>query len=244
MERTHYHTHTGPSRGGEVILYRTIQKHLCYSYRADPSLGVAGWSVPMPAAIPDIDANINAGTLHVGTGTAATTYLLHNPVVNATHTRDPLVVSLSMDGGATFTRSFIAATCLLPPYSNPLQPDGCAERHAGKGKSPGQVSFPRHTSYIDCCSMCAAVHRGVGGWHHATFHRQHTHTQDCPGNKLCIYRVALQLNVTVRRAPANLWDGVACTGLRTHRGWWCPRRGCLLSRSPTTRRTSGWCRCP
>jgi hypothetical protein len=56
--------------------------------------------------------------------------------------RNPLVLSLSADG-VLFDRAFAVANCLLHPYSNPEQPNGCTLRNrAGKGHAPG-AQYPQ-----------------------------------------------------------------------------------------------------
>ena len=90
-----------------------------------------GASGPLPTEIPDVDSNINAGSLPDGR-----VYLLSNPVIASTTRRNPLVISLT-DDGTNFARAMVVANCLAPPYSRPGQPDGCQMRNAGAGKAPG-----------------------------------------------------------------------------------------------------------
>lgn len=150
--------------GGDILLYRTTQRKLCYSYR--PPLPLP---LPLPLSLPlqSHGANIDdtaaptpgtsaasaaaappawsvpqpAGFTDVDTNLNAGAlpagggiYLLHNPVL--TSPRNPLVLSLSEDG-IDFNRAFALANCFLPPYSNPGQPNGCSLRHPGKGHAPG-----------------------------------------------------------------------------------------------------------
>ena len=54
--------------GGDIILYRTLQRQLCYSHRplaTHAAADRAPWSVPQPAGFTDVDTNLNAGSLYV-----------------------------------------------------------------------------------------------------------------------------------------------------------------------------------
>ena len=130
LERTHYTSRAGD----DYMLYESNEHELCFARRG---AGTTEWSAPTYAAVPDCGGNANAGT-HTSNGSTFN-YLISNPVLQPAplqRARNPLVISTSRDG-VTFDRAYVVASCLLPPYSNPAQPDGCAMRHPGKGHGPG-----------------------------------------------------------------------------------------------------------
>ena len=127
--------------------------------------GPGVWSWPLPTEIPDVDSNINAGSLPDGR-----IYLLSNPVVASTTRRNPLVISLT-DDGTNFDRAMVVASCLAPPYSRPGQPDGCKMRNASTGKvqwlrnqfdppffTPFYQPTPSHSPQMPCLHHAAREH--------------------------------------------------------------------------------------
>jgi hypothetical protein len=85
-----------PNKGGDVILARSRSggKTLSYATR-NASAAAESWGPDQPSNIPDVNANINAGTLPSGR-----TFLASNacPKNGQGHMRDPLVLSSSADG--------------------------------------------------------------------------------------------------------------------------------------------------
>eukprot|EP00045_Choanoeca_perplexa_P017040 m.239571 g.239571 ORF g.239571 m.239571 type:complete len:520 (+) comp17434_c0_seq10:1719-3278(+) len=122
-EETHYKL---PNSNADVILRRTSDKQLAFTYRHNSSYR---WSSPLTSGIPDDNANLNAGQLENGT-----IYLLSNAC--PTDIRDPVVLSLSHDG-RSFAQAFVAMSC-----HDLSSTSRCMPRHAGKAKGPGP-SYPQ-----------------------------------------------------------------------------------------------------
>ena len=78
--------------GGEIILQRTHDRKLNASYRANST---SPWTHQVATSIPDVNANLNSGTLPDGRA-----FLVSNPCPKngQGHDRDPLVVSTAADG--------------------------------------------------------------------------------------------------------------------------------------------------
>jgi hypothetical protein len=135
-ERTHFLVQTpGAAESGlatEVLLYRSREHELYASTRIGGPDGE--WSDIVQTGIPDIDSNINAGTLPDGR-----VYLVSNAVHNAT-IRDPLTIAMSKDG-RDFSAVAAAISCTeLPPGGSSTDP--CLPAYAGKSKNPGP-SYPQ-----------------------------------------------------------------------------------------------------
>ncbi|KAA0158338.1 hypothetical protein FNF31_05023 [Cafeteria roenbergensis] len=127
-ERTHYVT----PQGVDVMLYRSRERLLFASTRQG---GAAGdWSKIVKSGIPDINSNINAGTLPDGR-----TFLVSNAVPGA-KIRDPLTIATSKDG-TTFGDAAVAISCTeLKPGGSSSDP--CLPAYAGGAKEPGP-SYPQ-----------------------------------------------------------------------------------------------------
>jgi hypothetical protein len=148
-ERTHYIVRDERSPTGltDVLLYRSRVHQLYASTR----VGGAGyeWSDIEETAIPDIDSNINTGTLPDGR-----TFLVSNAVPNAP-IRDPLTIATSRDG-QTFDRVAVAISCTeLLPGGNSTDP--CYPSIPGGAKEPGP-SYPQ-----------AVVVDGWDGWNNGLY---------------------------------------------------------------------------
>jgi hypothetical protein len=118
-EYTHYNV---PNSTAEVIIHRTKDHELGFTWRGDPADGVT-WEAQRPTTIKDADSNINAGVLPDGR-----IFLASNA---CTKGRDPLVVSTSADG-YHFTGAVAVMSCKTL--------DGqCSPRYAGASKHGGQA---------------------------------------------------------------------------------------------------------
>ena len=93
------------------------------------------WSTPVPTSIPDLQSNLNAGVLP-----DSQRFLISNlvprpaffdaPCNRTTQLREPLAITLSSDGGATFDRAFAIVNTTTP------------KRFCGSAKSIGP-SYPQ-----------------------------------------------------------------------------------------------------
>jgi hypothetical protein len=131
-----YTRYSLPNQTGEVILHRTRNHELSYTYRETVN---TPWTQLSVGHIPDSDSNLNAGTLPDGK-----IFLTSNP---CTKGRDPLVVSTSVDGWY-FDRAVGVMSCRTLDNQ-------CAPRIKGKSKDPGQaypqavaVTEPSHLSFL------------------------------------------------------------------------------------------------
>jgi len=155
-ERTHYSV---PRKSQEVILYRSsgctpppLQSSSihpgCVLWAATRATPQAAWSVPAPTNIPDLQSNINAGTLTTTNGEEHA-FLVSNAVPRAgvvdadcnrtTALRDPLVVSFSFDG-FTFDHAFAVVNTTR------------RKRYCGSAKSFG-ASYPQARMVKDAGSL-------------------------------------------------------------------------------------------
>lgn len=128
-ERTHYEV---PLSSGDVILQRSRDHVLTFSSRPNSS---APWSADTPTTIPDVDANLNAGTLPNGR-----VFLVSNPCPDneVVHGRDPLVVSSSRDG-MVWDAAVGVMSCVSLGQ--------CGPRYPGKAKGPGP-SYPQAVTVL------------------------------------------------------------------------------------------------
>lgn len=111
----------------EVLLYRSRKQELFASTRKGGASGT--WSEIVETGIPDVDSNINAGTLPDGS-----VFLVSNAIHNA-KIRDPLTVAVSKDG-RDFSAVAAAISCTeLPPGGSTTDP--CLPAYPGRAKGPG-----------------------------------------------------------------------------------------------------------
>ena len=107
-ERCHYEV---PNSNVDVILFRSHAHHLFASTRAEPT-SRASWSPATITSIPDVDANLNCGSLPESRGV----FLVSNAIgaVHPSERRDPLTIALSADG-RNFTSVAVVQTCTNLP---------------------------------------------------------------------------------------------------------------------------------